>query len=113
MAARTYEQQIADYDAQIARIKSRRQAAIARNSQTERKARTHALIVAGGLVISCFEDGWQTVDWQALASVIDGNKSIFASKTTAKLPTADAAKRLREWERSHRTSVDNDSDDAH
>lgn len=107
MAARTYEQQIADYDAQIAKIKARRQAAIARNSQTERKARTHALIVAGGLVMSCFEDGWQTVDWSALASIIESNKAIFASKTTAELPTAEAAKRLREWERSHHANADN------
>lgn len=108
MATRTYEQQIADYDAQIARIKARRQAAIARNGQTERKARNHALIVAGGLVMSCFEDGWQTVDWNALASVIEGNRAVLASKTAAKLPTAEAIKRLRAWEQSQRASADID-----
>jgi len=102
MAPRTYEQQIADYDAQIARIKSRRQAAIARHSQTERKCRNHATFVAGGLVMRCFEDGWQSVDWQALEEVIEGNRAIFASKTTNKLPTKQAAQRLRSWERSRR-----------
>ena len=109
MAPRTYEQQIADYDAQIARIKARRQAAIARHSQTERKARTHALIVAGGLLMQCFDGGWQTVDWDALSSVIDGNKEIFASKTTRKLTTPEASKRLRQWEKSSRAKAADDN----
>ncbi|WP_350454428.1 hypothetical protein [Slackia heliotrinireducens] len=102
MAARSYEQQLAEYDAQLSRIKARKHALVARSSKAERKARTHALIVMGGLVKSCFEDEWQAVDWDGLASIIEGNKSALASKTTKILPTQEAVRRLRNWERQQR-----------
>lgn len=102
MAVKSYEQQLAEYDAQLSRIKARRHALVARNSKAERKARTHALIVAGGLVMSCFDGGWQSVDWGGLATVIDSNREIFASMTASRLPTSEASKRLHLWENSRR-----------
>lgn len=75
---KTHEQQIAEYDAQIERIKARRHAAVMRQSKAERKARNHALIVAGGLLMACFDGGWRSVDWPSLAALIDGNRHVFA-----------------------------------
>ncbi|HAM14518.1 MAG TPA: hypothetical protein DCP91_01360 [Eggerthellaceae bacterium] len=110
---RSYEEQIAEYDAQIARIRARRQAAIARYGKEERKARTHALCVLGGMVERCFENGWKSIDWQGLDSLIENNRELFAQRTAEPLPAPDAARRLREWERSTRKGGgEHETDDA-
>ena len=75
---RSYEEQLAEYDAQIARIRARRQAAAARYGKEERKARTHALCVMGGMLERCFDGGWKTVDWQGLSSLVENNRELFA-----------------------------------
>ena len=105
---RSYEEQLAEYDAQIARIRARRQAAAARYGKEERKARTHALCVMGGMVERCFEGGWKAIDWQGLSSLIDNNRELFAQRTAEPLPTQEASRRLREWEREARKGADGD-----
>ena len=109
---RSYEEQLAEYDAQIARIRARRQAAAARYGKEERKARTHALCVLGGMLERCFEGGWKAIDWQGLSSLIDNNRELFAQRTAEPLPTQEASRRLREWERGSRKGDGGDDADA-
>jgi hypothetical protein len=57
-------------------------------------------MVAGGLVMQHPPDGdWKRVDLDALAAWIDRYGYKVAKCETETLPTADAARRLREWER--------------
>lgn len=97
-----YGKRIEDLDAQIARLRARRQATVARYNKEERRARAHALCVAGGLIEGCYEDGWKSIDWPALASLIESNKYLFAEQSATVLSTAEASKRLRDWERTVR-----------
>lgn len=99
--AKTYTEQIASLDGQIAKLKARRQAAVAHRSQDERKARNHACFVLGGLLMKCFDD-WRAIDFEGVASVVEGNKSVFAQHSTTTLPTSEARKRLRKWEQKQR-----------
>lgn len=70
----------------------------------ERKARNHALMVAGGLVMSHAPNGdWKRIDWDALAAWIDRSSNEISGCSADALPTAEAAARLRDWERSNRT----------
>lgn len=70
----------------------------------ERKARNHALMVAGGLVMSHAPDGdWKRIDWDALAAWIDRSSNEISGCSADALPTAEAAERLRRWERAKRT----------
>lgn len=62
----------------------------------------HTLMVAGGLVMQHAPDGdWKRADWDALAAWLDryGYSYKVADCETETLPTAEAARRLREWER--------------
>lgn len=60
----------------------------------------HALTAAGGLVMQHAPDGdWKCVDWDALAAWLGRYGYKVADCETEALPTADAARRLREWER--------------
>lgn len=69
----------------------------------ERKARNHALMVAGGLVMQHAPGGeWKRVDWDKLAEWIDRYGYKIAECEAEELPTADAKKRLREWEAARR-----------
>lgn len=75
-------------------------------AREERKARNHALMVAGGLVLSHAPGGdWKRVDWDALAAWLDGYGYKVAECEAEALPTADAARRLRTWERKGREEV--------
>ena len=66
----------------------------------ERKARNHALMVAGGLVMQHAPGGdWKRVDWDRLAQWIDRYGYKIAECEDDELATADAVKRLRAWER--------------
>ena len=55
----------------------------------------HGLVVAGGLVMQHAPGG----DWNTLAAWLDRYGYKVADCETEALPTADAARRLREWER--------------
>ena len=60
----------------------------------------HALMVAGGLVRQHAPGGdWKRVDWDALAAWLGRYGYKVADCETEALPTADASRRLREWER--------------
>lgn len=60
----------------------------------------HGLIVAGGLVMQYALGGdRKRVDWDALAAWLDRYGYKVADCETETLPTDDAARRLREWER--------------
>ena len=66
----------------------------------ERKARNHARMVAGGLLMQHAPGGdWKRVDWDRLAEWIGRYGYKIAEREAEELPTADAAKRLRAWER--------------
>lgn len=65
----------------------------------ERKARNHALMVAGGLVVSHAPRGdWKRIDWDALAAWLDRYGYKIKECEAEELPTNDATKRLRAWE---------------
>ncbi len=69
----------------------------------ERKARNHALMVAGGLVMSHAPNGdWRQLDWDALAAWLDLYGHKISECKADELPTAEAAARLRDWERRKR-----------
>lgn len=110
---RAREQVSAEYDRKIRQTKARQRAARARESTAARKADTHAKIVAGGLVLSCFPDGWQSVDWERLARQIRKASPAFARMVVPEgerpKTTAEATARLREWEQTDRESVDKSS----
>ena len=60
----------------------------------------HGLMVAGGLVIQHAPGGaWKRIDWDALAAGLARYGYKVADCETEALPTADAARRLCEWER--------------
>lgn len=89
-----------------ARIKAEKQKA----SAAERKARNHALMVIGGLVVSHAAEGdWKRIDMNALAAWLDKygykvEKDCFAKP----LPTKEAANRLRLWERGEEVNFEGD-----
>ena len=68
-------------------------------AKQERKARNHALMVAGGLVMQHAPDGdWKRVDWDKLAAWLNRYGYKVAECEAEGLPTDEAYKRLREWE---------------
>lgn len=102
MVRNTYEEQLLSIDKQIAKLRARKQAAVSRHSQDERKARNHSVMVLGGLMLACFPNGWQSVDFEGVADVIRNNRDAIGQHTADMLATPDASKRLREWERSQK-----------
>jgi hypothetical protein len=95
-----------EYDRKIGQARARQKAARARESTAARKADAHAKIVAGGLLLSCFPDGWESVDWARLARQIRRAGPAFARMVVPEgerpKTTAEATARLREWEREDR-----------
>ena len=68
-------------------------------AREERKARNHALMVAGGLVMQHAPDGdWKRIDWDKLAEWLKRYGYKITECKTEFLPTDKAYKRLREWE---------------
>lgn len=106
---RAREQVSAEYDRKIQQTKARQRAARARESTAARKAETHAKIVAGGLVLSCFPDGWKSIDWDRLARQIRKASPAFARMVVPEgerpRDAAEAMARLREWEREDREAI--------
>lgn len=72
-------------------------------AERERKARNHALMVAGGLVIKHAPDGdWKNIDWDALAAWLNKYGYKITECKAESLETDDAYKRLRNWEQANR-----------
>lgn len=66
----------------------------------ERKARNHALMVAGGLLMQYAPGGdWKRVDWSRLAQWINRYGYKITECEAEELPTKEAACRLRAWEK--------------
>ena len=81
-------------------------------AREERKARNHALMVAGGLLVSQAPGGdWKRIDWDALAAWVNRYGYKVAECEAEGLPTKDAAARLREWERRGRDAAGGEPDD--
>lgn len=59
----------------------------------------HGLVVAGDLVMQHAPGDWKRGDCDALAAWLGRYGYKVADRETEALPTADAARRLREWER--------------
>ena len=75
-------------------------------AKSERKARNHAVMVAGGLLMAKAPGGdWKSVDWNALAAFIVGHADAISACGTQPLDTDGASKRLREWEKAKRQQV--------
>lgn len=75
-------------------------------AKSERKARNHAVMVAGGLLMANAPGGdWKSVDWNALAAFIAGHADEISACGTQALDTDGASKRLREWEKAKRQQV--------
>jgi hypothetical protein len=95
-----------DYDEKIRQLREQKRAAVARERAEERRAENHAKFVAGGLLLSCFPDGWESVDWARLAHQIRRAGPAFARMVVPEgerpKTTAEATARLREWEREDR-----------
>lgn len=95
-----------DYDKKIRELREQKRAAVARERAEERRAENHAKFVAGGLLLSCFPDGWESVDWPRLARQIRRAAPVFAKMVVpeGERPgdAAEATARLREWEREDR-----------
>lgn len=90
---------IEDIEAQIARLQERKRDVQRKMAEEERKGRNHACMVLGGMMLACFPDGWASVDFKGLDGIIKKNASVFSAKRCEALPTAEASKRLRQWER--------------
>lgn len=96
----------ADYDEEIRQLRERQRDARARERREERKSRDHAAFVAGGLILGCFPDGWQSVDWDTLARQIRAAGPAFAKMVVPEedrpADTKEATAMLREWEKKDR-----------
>ena len=104
--ARTVE----DIDREIEQLKARRKAIVAKQGAAERKRRNHALMTAGGLLASCFAGGWASIDYGRLAAYLKRHGEEIASECAAEpLPSEDAYRRLRDWERAGRQAVKEDA----
>lgn len=93
-----------EFDAEIRRLREKKRKAVARERKAERKARDHAAFVAGGLLLSCFPDGWESIDWDRLSRALMRSSGAFSKMTTTVLPWREASERLRAWEREQRGS---------
>ena len=65
----------------------------------ERRARNHALMVAGGLLMRHAPEGdWKRIDWDKLAAWLSRYGYKISECEADALPTDEAYRRLREWE---------------
>lgn len=75
------------------------------NAMTARKMRTerdHARMLLGDMILDCFPDGWQTVDFEGVASVIRKNGAVFGRRRVNFQTTEEASARMRQWEADNR-----------
>lgn len=107
---RREDRAMADYDAQekrlvgqIDRAQARLRDMRARRSDNERKARNHALIVLGSIVLDQFDGkDWKTVSFPDVERVLARNRKAIGSLRVEELPLAEAKGRLRKFEHERR-----------
>lgn len=96
-------QTVKDLERQIEQLKARKKALVQKENQRNRKRRNHALMTAGALVESCFDEGWTEVGYGRLAAYLKRHKEeIVAECRVENLEPEEAEKRLRGWERKKR-----------
>ena len=88
-----------ELEAKKAQIEARIKKEKARIGEQERKADNHAKIVIGGMVLACFEGDWKSVDFSRLQEYLNKYGYAIAKNTCGELPTPEASKRLKNWER--------------
>mgnify|MGYP006914186464 CR=1 FL=1 len=67
-------QTVEDLERQIEQLKARKRALVQKENQRNRKRRNHALMTAGALVESCFDDGWTEIGYGRLAAYLKRHK---------------------------------------
>lgn len=88
---------------EIEQLKERRKAALRQENKQNRSRRNHAMITAGGLVESLFDNKWTEIGYGKLAAYLKHHKDeIVAECRVENLSPKDADKRLRDWERRKR-----------
>lgn len=107
---------IDDIEAQIKALQVEKRRLKRGVSQAERRARTHALIVLGGIVASVFgddgkNDAWTKIDYAAVEAYVGKYGYAIAKCKAPKLVPTAATERLRRWERSGEWLPDPDDDD--
>lgn len=96
-------QTVEDIERQIEQLKARKKALVQKENQRNRKRRNHALMTAGALVESCFDEGWTEIGYGRLASYLKRHKDeIVAECRVENMESEDAEKRLRGWEKRKR-----------
>ena len=96
-------QTVEDIERQIEQLKARKRALVQKENQRNRKRRNHALMTAGALVESCFDEGWTEIGYGRLASYLKHHRDeIVAECKVENLESDDAEKRLRGWEKMKR-----------
>ena len=96
-------QTVEDLERQIEQLKARKRALVQKENQRNRKRRNHALMTAGALVESCFDEGWTEVGYGKLAAYLKRNRDeIVAECRVENLDPEDAERRLRGWEKRKR-----------
>ena len=96
-------QTVEDLERQIEQLKARKRALVQKENQRNRKRRNHALMTAGALVESCFDDGWTEVGYGKLAAYLKRHRDeIVAECRVENLGPEDAERRLRGWEKRKR-----------
>lgn len=96
---------VKELDEEIKALKEKRRAAVVAESRAERKARDHALIVLGGMIESCFPDGWQSINYEEVSLFIKEHQEELRDMCCKTFKTAEATKRLRRWEQKERMAA--------
>lgn len=101
---RSYTDQIDSIERQMRQLRARRQDVMARHSKRMRKAEQAATFEAGRITLSCFEDGWTSVDFGKLEDVMSRNASIIGACAVsgADADPDKAASRLKLYQKSAR-----------
>lgn len=98
-----YERRERELEKRMEQLRQRQRDVRARASQDARRARNHALIVMGSMLLEQFEGGdWKEVSFPELEKTLERNGRLIGSKTAEALPLAEAKRRLREFERERR-----------
>lgn len=104
MAGTTLDERIRRSSEQLRKLRKRRARAARSATREERAARTHALIVFGGLLASHFpKSDWRRIDPQGLDDWLDRNAESLRESVTRGETTMEASRELLlRWETERR-----------
>ena len=96
-------QTIEQIEQKIAQLQARKKDLLAQENKANRKRRNHALMSIGAQVETIFDHGWLEIGLGELSNYMQTHKDeIIAECRVEPLDPSEAAKRLRNWERSVR-----------